>query len=421
MKRFLLVLLFLVTLTVAVPVSAQSPTPLECGRRIQADISNDGETHTYTVELEQNSRLLVEAGVLSGDQAGDLRIEIGVTAPDGTTLDRVLWNEASTYRQYYRQQSFFVSGIFTITVRGYIQFGGNYWLNVDCVDSDGDVIGSSGRLYTASCGDLIENRFNWNQDIHRYYIQLERDNFFNASAEITDTLRQPTLEIGFLSPTNGTLDSLLWNEAHSIRVVQNQLLNSTGLHTIVVQGYGSGGGNYSLAIGCTQGGEEIPAGSGESITITRGEYIRFEDGGLVSGDSDDTDPVPTETAIVVSETDNFYGFPGIGSVNFDGGVEIPLTLGQPQNAPVGGDIVALYTIDATAGQVSTLTLSRVSGELSIGVAVINSSTNDIIFFGGMPSSDNLSVELTFPEAGSYAIGLFALDTATSGAVQVTLE
>ncbi|MGB1286620.1 MAG: hypothetical protein ACPG7F_08815, partial [Aggregatilineales bacterium] len=64
-------------------------------------------------------------------------------------------------------------------------------------------------------------------------------------------------------------------------------------------------------------------------------------------------------------------------------------------------------------------------DISIGVTVINKDSNEILFLGGMPSSNNLSVELTFPSAGTYAIGLFRLDTAermdTAGAVQITLE
>ena len=90
-----------------------------------------------------------------------------------------------------------------------------------------------------------------------------------------------------------------------------------------------------------------------------------------------------------------------------------------------GSDVELYTYVAIADETRTLTISRASGDISIGVTVINSATNEVIFLGGMPSSNNLSVELTFPADGTYAIGLFRLDTAerveTSGAVQVTLE
>ena len=57
-----------------------------------------------------------------------------------------------------------------------------------------------------------------------------------------------------------------------------------------------------------------------------------------------------------------FGFPRLDSVDFSEGVELPLTLSQPQVAPVAGDLVALYTYDATAGQVAyPLTLAGKRG------------------------------------------------------------
>jgi hypothetical protein len=119
-----------------------------------------------------------------------------------------------------------------------------------------------------------------------------------------------------------------------------------------------------------------------------------------------------------------FGFPGVLPVDFSAGIEIPLQLGQTQTVPIGGD-VALYTYEATAGSTATLTVSRVSGNISIGVTVINRSTNEIIFVAGLPSTNSLSAEIVFPTDGSYVIGLFRFDTPTltgsSGAVQVLLQ
>ncbi|MEL6309990.1 MAG: hypothetical protein AAFQ52_17750, partial [Chloroflexota bacterium] len=127
---------------------------------------------------------------------------------------------------------------------------------------------------------------------------------------------------------------------------------------------------------------------------------------------------------VVQSIFSGFGFPGVLAVDFSEGIEIPLTLGQAQTVPLGGDI-ALYTYGASAEEIVTLSVARVSGDISIGVTVINTETNEIIFLGGMPSSNNLSVELTFTSAGTYAVGLFRLDTAervdTSGAVSLVIE
>jgi hypothetical protein len=119
-----------------------------------------------------------------------------------------------------------------------------------------------------------------------------------------------------------------------------------------------------------------------------------------------------------------FCFPGVLPVDFSTGIEIPLTLGQAQTIPIGND-VALYTYEATAGSTATLSVSRVSGNISIGVTVINRSTNEIIFVAGLPSTNSLSAEIVFPTDGSYVIGLFRFDTPTltssSGAVQVLLQ
>lgn len=102
-----------------------------------------------------------------------------------------------------------------------------------------------------------------------------------------------------------------------------------------------------------------------------------------------------------------------------------MTAGTPALAPIAGDLVALYTYNASAGSTANLSLSRTSGDISIGVTVLHKDSNQIIFMGGMPFSDKLSVELTFPVDGTYVIGLFQLSTAeaneTSGAVQILIE
>lgn len=119
-----------------------------------------------------------------------------------------------------------------------------------------------------------------------------------------------------------------------------------------------------------------------------------------------------------------FGLPMVGPVDFSRGIQIPLELGAAQSTGIGGD-VELFTYSASEDETAILRVLRLSGNISIGVTVINKDTNEIIFLGGLPSSNNLSVELTFPTGGTYAIGLFRLDTAehtgTSGAVQIVIE
>lgn len=170
-------------------------------------------------------------------------------------------------------------------------------------------------------------------------------------------------------------------------------------YLIFVTAYGSQGGTYALYTTCTyvDGTVDAPESSNLPGTVDTGDSATAFTG---------------------------FGFPGVAAVDFSAGIEIPLQRGQPVTVPVGGDVV-LYTHEAGEASAATLSVERISGDISTGVTVIKRDTNEILFLAGLPSSDKLSVELNFPSEGVYAIGLFRLDTPersnTSGAVQVNLE
>lgn len=277
----------------------------------------------------------------------------------------------------------------------------------------------------ADCGSIIEDEFTVNFQENSYSINLNAGDaisvslsplgaglrtglFLSGPTDLTVATTSGNIrdngDLWYVNPMNApvlTTEPLAARGSHLIRVVNwatSFYANRNGYSS----GAPSGVGVYTLFIGCT---------------LRDGTTI--EPGQSVQGEAPSSSDVET-----LVEAFSGFGFPGVAPRDFSDGIELPLTLGQAQVAPVGGD-VALYTYDATAGQVATLSLSRVSGDLSLGVAVINRETNALVFLGGMPTSNNLSVELTFPEAGTYVIGLFRLDTpqasGTSGAVQITLE
>jgi hypothetical protein len=166
-------------------------------------------------------------------------------------------------------------------------------------------------------------------------------------------------------------------------------------------------GVYSLYVGCTlRDGTQIPAGSNAPVPEPGNN-----DQGVVP-----EPPTPVEPPA--------FGFPGVTPRDFSAGIEIPIAKASPQTVPLASD-VALYTYEASANETATLRVMRVNGDISIGISVINRETSEIIFIGGLPSSNNLSVELTFPSDGIYVFGLFRLDTVersgTSGAVQISIE
>jgi hypothetical protein len=273
----------------------------------------------------------------------------------------------------------------------------------------------------AECGDILENEFTLDNQPQEYSIELSAGTQINVEgAAFGDTL---VFSIVIFAPNdaviaynsldaNGSMGSASAGESHPIATTGTVAAN--GVYTIMAYNGGivrrngnpddsrqSGGvGVYTLYIGCTlRDGTEIEPGESQSE--------------------------PPELPENDNPTFSGFGFPGLASVDFSAGIEIPITLGQPIPAPLAADLVALYSYTASAGEVRTLSLSRASGNISIGVTVIKKDNNEIVFLGGMPSSNNLSVELTFPSAGDYVIGLFVLNTSTltgsSGAVTVQLD
>lgn len=264
-----------------------------------------------------------------------------------------------------------------------------------------------------ACGNIIEGEFLQDAQRQDYAIDLSGGD----SIRVSIIPLGPTLEttIQFRGPTGQEVDrSHVARAVDLMPSIEPPVLAASGTYTIMVgnsqiesdgdlstQPWDLGGvGIYTLYIGCT---------------LRDGTVI--EPGDVVEVPATETAPVvPTCTGSC---------FVGLPLVDLSDGIEIPIQLSQPQTATIGGDLVVLYTYDATADSTATLSLSRVGGDISVGVSVIQRDTNAIVFVGGMPSSNNLSVELTFPSDGTYVIGLFRMDTAekvdTSGAVQVMIE
>jgi len=263
------------------------------------------------------------------------------------------------------------------------------------------------RCGDATIGEIVEGQstaFDIGRFVDEYHLDIR-------AGTIVDILVKPlgdTFNTGFVLVDSGNNDTLLVNSG-----IQGE--------TDIVQNLRLGASNLTLRIfGLRKDFQEETPFEFYGYNNNAGRYFGAYEIEIICVDDVSLTPMP-QRSIPISPN---FGFPGVAPRDFSTGIELPLTLAQPQTAPVGGD-VALYTYTAAANETRTLKISRVSGDISIGVSVINKDTNEIVFFGGMPSSNTLSVELTFPSDGTYAIGLFRVDTTqkigTSGAVQITLE
>lgn len=263
----------------------------------------------------------------------------------------------------------------------------------------------------AVCGDVIENEFLVDYEVHKYTLTMQAGDLIEAY--VIPVGSRLSTRILFIAP-NGEFfghskKSGLHDQTEPRPRAITGVLSANGVYEMDVSNWEwlswprdpTGVGVYTIYIGCT---------------LKDGTVIR--PGERAQPEFTPTPPPPPTPAF------SGFGFPGLPPRDFSTGIELPLTLGLASPAPIGSDVV-LYTYSATAGEIRTLKLSRMSGDISIGVTVIHKETNELVFFGGMPASNTLSVELTFPSDGVYAFGLFRVDTpermGSSGAVQLTLE
>jgi hypothetical protein len=400
MKHFPLLITILAILFASfTPKQVNAQQRINCGESVQGVASSSQILHEYQISMPANTKIIVHTEV----DAGDLEIISNIIGPNNQNYGQTDLFYRADWVTIYGPYSF-RAGNYIIQIQGMSDAGGSYTLYLSCVNSDGTVTNANRITQGIACGSIIENEFLYDLETHDYYIDLQRGDIMTVFAESNGSNLKPSLEIGTLdTETNEFMDRIDMFYA-DLSVSSENSIPADGLYTVAIRSKGEGGGSYLMTIRCI-----------------------LADGTII--EPGDIEPSPILLEPTLESTSYFiaYGFPNIPGIDFSTGIEIPLTLGQPQTAPIGADgsTVALYTYEASAGANANLSMTRLSGNLSIGVAVINKADNSILFLGGLPTSNNLTVELTFPNDGTYAIGLFRLDvanaTGASGAVQVTLQ
>jgi len=252
----------------------------------------------------------------------------------------------------------------------------------------------SAQAQTVECGDIIESEFIQVQENQDYQIAINAGDSVTAFArplgvdlELVAFILNPA-NMQIAGETSGTYG------VYPEYTVESGILGANGNYTIRVtnqtwSGNSGGLGVYTLEISCTlRDGTVINAG--ESL-----EPVAE----MPSGDTTTSQPAFTG-----------FGFPGLAPVDMSNIARVPLPEGIPFTGavtPTGNEIIG-YTFDGTAGQLLNLNVERVSGNLSLGVVVIDSSSN-MMYFSALVASDNVSTNLRIPADGGYVIGVFLLD------------
>lgn len=134
----------------------------------------------------------------------------------------------------------------------------------------------------------------------------------------------------------------------------------------------------------------------------------------------DVVPPATPTPVLPELPANFAGFPGLAPVDFSGAIPLPLIAGTPMTGaitPSGGEVFA-FALDASGGTNLDLTVTRLSGNLNLGLVVL-SANNEVVFQASLVTSQTLSTRFTLPAAGQYMIGVFRVDLLPPAAPEAT--
>ena len=164
-------------------------------------------------------------------------------------------------------------------------------------------------------------------------------------------------------------------------------LSSRGTYTILVDNYAHQGeygvsGVYTIYIDCTfRNGSEST--SSESI-------------------------VSQET--VEQQEEDFVGFKGVPSKSFAGFSPPQLPLGTPIEGSINATSEEAFgfAFSGTTNDLVQLTFERTSGNLNLGIVVLDEN-NNTIFQTSAITVTNFSANFVVPSTGKYTVGVFRID------------
>jgi hypothetical protein len=254
------------------------------------------------------------------------------------------------------------------------------------------------------CGSIIEGEFIAGAERHEYTIDLKAGTVLRVSGEaLGETLRFTILA---LEPSGrGVAASDDYGTVSVDPQIATPILSANGNYKIWVGNteirydgniftdprFSGGSGVYTIFVGCT---------------LRDGTVI--EPGDTIAENTDSGGQGASPAPVTLPFTGN--GFPGLAPVDFTNAFVFPLSVGQvnPGQIPAGADAVISYTFDAQAGQTLDLTFTRTSGNLNLGLVVLNAE-NKVVFQASVVSANRVNAQLTLPTSGTYTIGVFRID------------
>lgn len=240
----------------------------------------------------------------------------------------------------------------------------------------------------ANCGDIIDGEVTKEQNYDPYIIGLSPGDTIRVSA--IPIGNEFAVQIALFYPAGSkSLIANNWNNTPATQIAIETVVSATGDYQIHIHGpNGSQYGAYTVFVSCTlRNGDVIEAGTQPSDV--------------------QSDTTPPQLVVVEDTTFSGTGFPGLPSVDMASVAMIPTSAGIPMSGaitPAGGEVLG-YTFDATNGQNLDISLTRLSGNMNLGLVVL-SPDNIVAFQASLVWSESLNTRLSLRADGQYIIGVF---------------
>ncbi|MBI1281792.1 MAG: hypothetical protein GC179_26950 [Anaerolineaceae bacterium] len=277
-------------------------------------------------------------------------------------------------------------------------------LNNTAFAQDKEIV--EGDVIVADCGSVIEGEFNSNYERHYYAVNMKAGDTMQISASpLGDQLRSSLVLLGptelalVISDQRGNLGTD--GKYYRLGIEKNPkivsgVLSASGKYLIGVNNFewnysprDSGGiGVYTLYIGCTlRDGTVINPGDKPAINTS--------------------DPTIEATSAPVFSG---FGFPGLAPIDLSNTARLPIPPGIPLSGaltPTGSEILG-YLFKAEAGDTVEVSFNRLTGNLNLGIVVINAQSQ-VIFQASLVTTQSMTTRFTIPESGEYTAAVFRID------------
>jgi hypothetical protein len=432
MKRLFFALVLLIAgFGVAAPqVHLKAQTiQTQCGEKITGNFTRQGESIRYVLTLSPGDKLTVVGSTEDG-----ILYTITVLDPTGLAM------AASENNAYTAVTNPFIDtgeisayGLYTIVLyngRVYIERrnfnlsdasekgAGSFQVQISCVLRDGRVVNQvedgttppvplkpetvvvpvsnlvGNSLRSLGCGEAFTTEMTRNVEIHTYSLQTsDTDKTFQVNvATVGSYFRTHIVVIDKLKKLAGSSNS--YNLSSQARAdldvsqpglytifVANAQLNESGQLSVDRQG---GIGIYTILITCVS-----------------------KDGTVIAPDPNKIQKASVGGGSTSIDVTKLIQIPMGANTPMSGGI-------PPTNSPAYG-----YTFDGKADTTASLTFTRLTGNLNVGVAVVTANGATMLFQSSLMSAQTLSAEFAIPADGQYIVAVYRLDPVPDGAQTTT--